>query len=101
MNIATESICPKGWTLPTAAQTRTIGPNSGSTTYLSIFSPVLGGRYDNSALNHEDTSGYWWDSTAYSGVARYRLVYGDGNLYTNGGNGVRRYGQYIRCVQAS
>ncbi|MBR3252724.1 hypothetical protein IKF84_01485, partial [Candidatus Saccharibacteria bacterium] len=28
-NVSTESVCPKGWTLPTIAQTRTIGPDTG------------------------------------------------------------------------
>ena len=94
--IATESVCPKGWTLPTVAQTRSIGPDAGSTTYVSSFSPVLGGYYDNGTLNLESTRGYWWDSTVYNGAIRYLLGYNGSSLY-NGGN-LRYYGFYVRCV---
>ncbi|MBQ3441248.1 hypothetical protein IJG27_02980, partial [Candidatus Saccharibacteria bacterium] len=54
---ATESICPKGWTLPNKTQISSIGSSSGSTTYISIFSPVPGGSYYNSNLNDENISG--------------------------------------------
>ena len=95
---ATESICPKGWTLPDATQTRSIGPNSGSTTYVSSFSSVLGGGYINGTLSDEATRGRWWSSTAYNGAVRYLLSYNGSSLHT--GNYSRRSGLYVRCVQA-
>ena len=96
---STESICPKGWTLPSRVQTRSIGPSAGSSTYVSNFSPVLGGYYSNGTLYNEDTHGYWWGSTAYNGALRYYLGYNGSSLYT--GNGYRRHvGVYVRCVQA-
>ncbi|MBQ3293226.1 hypothetical protein IJG93_02930 [Candidatus Saccharibacteria bacterium] len=94
--IATESICPKGWTLPTVAQTRSIGPNAGSTTYVSSFSPVLGGYYENGTLYNESTRGLWWGSTALNGARRYYLYYNGSSLYT--GSIRRDDGYYIRCV---
>ena len=97
-NPATESICPKGWTLPDTMQTRSIGPNSGSTTYVSSFSPILGGNYYNGTLTNEATHGYWWGSEAYNGARRYLLNYDGSSLYTS--NGRRYFGYYIRCVQA-
>ena len=97
-NRATESVCPKGWTLPDKAQTRSIGPNAGSDTYVSSFSPVLGGNYYNGTLQSEATYGNWWGSEAYVGAARYRLYYNGSSLYT--GTGYRLSGYYIRCVQA-
>ena len=94
---ATESICPKGWALPSDTQIRSIDKNTGS--YISSFSPVLGGYYYSGILSYEDTRGYWWSSTAYNGVVRRALGYDNSALYTT--SGVRRNGYYIRCVQKS
>ncbi|MBQ3293345.1 hypothetical protein IJG93_03570 [Candidatus Saccharibacteria bacterium] len=95
--IATESICPKGWTLPAKKQIDTIGGASpSSTTYVSSFSPVLGGNYGNGALYSESTLGLWWGSTAYDGATRYFLAYDGSSLYTD--YSIRRNGRYIRCV---
>ncbi|MBQ3293014.1 hypothetical protein IJG93_01750 [Candidatus Saccharibacteria bacterium] len=95
---ATQSICPKGWTLPSEDQSRSIG--NDTKTYISDFSPVLGGYYLNGTLNSESTLGLWWSSTASNGAGRYRLDYHGSSLYTV--SGVRRVnGYYVRCVQAS
>ncbi|MBQ3292804.1 hypothetical protein IJG93_00640, partial [Candidatus Saccharibacteria bacterium] len=89
---ATQSICPKGWTLPSQTQ---IDSQRDATS----FSPVLGGYYINGGLNDEFTRGYWWGSTAYNGATRYLLGYNGSSLYTDGS---RRYrGNYVRCIQAS
>ena len=90
-NEATESICPKGWTLPNRTQ---IGGQRNT----NNFSPVLGGYYDNGTLTGEGTHGNWWSSTAYNGATRYYLGYNGSGLYS--GNYRRRDGYYIRCVQA-
>ena len=95
---AIESVCPKGWALPSLTQMRSIGPNSGSTTYIVSFSPVLGGYYGNGTLNDGITHGYWWGSEAYSGARRYYLIYNGSSLYT--GYRSRHNGYYVRCVQA-
>ena len=91
MDKATESICPKGWTLP--AKTQIDGQRD-----VSSFSPLLGGHYENSKLNSEATRGYWWGSEASSSAKRYNLLYNGSSLYTSGIT--RRCGLYIRCVQA-
>ena len=101
---ATQSICPKGWMLPNGTQTRSIGPNGPSNpspTYVSMFSPVLGGYYGNSTLNNESTRGAYWGSEALStdNRAHQDLVYIDGGLYTGGY--IRSIGLYIRCVSSS
>ncbi|MBR3252846.1 hypothetical protein IKF84_02130 [Candidatus Saccharibacteria bacterium] len=85
----TESICPKGWSLPTVKQ-------SSNNTNVSIFSPVLGGQYNNGALVDESTVGSWWGSTTYNNMRRYVLYY-DGNALSTIYN-MRRGGLYIRCV---
>ena len=100
-NKATESICPRGWTLPDKTQTRSIAPDGGSATYISSFSPVLGGNYRNSALEDETVRGFWWGSEFYDGARRYRLNYNGSSSLLGNNNGGRRYdGYYIRCVQA-
>ena len=90
MNTATESVCPKGWTLPTTKQ---IDSNRDVTS----FNPVRGGAYNDSMLNNETTHGRWWGSEASNSTERYYLRYYNGNLYT-GDNGGRHNGFYIRCV---
>ena len=43
LNTATESVCPKGWTLPSKKQL----DNNRDT---ANFNPVLGGYYDNTTI---------------------------------------------------
>ncbi|MBQ3440896.1 hypothetical protein IJG27_01120 [Candidatus Saccharibacteria bacterium] len=88
---ATESICPKGWTLPNKTQT-------DSQKDINNFSPVLGGDYYNGTLYVGATRGSWWGSEAYNGAKRYRLRYDGSSLFTGSTN--RLNGFYIRCVQA-
>ena len=96
---ATQSICPKGWTLPSQTQIDSLSGGSSNTTYVGSFSPVLGGYYLNGTLGNESTYGFWWGSTAYDSAQRYLLYYDGSSLYTDGGT--RRSGFYVRCVQAS
>ena len=92
LNTATESICPKSWTLPSKKQL----DNNRNTTN---FVPVLGGAYYHGTLYNEASYGLWWGSTAYNGAERYYLVYNGSSLYTDGSNGGGRYrGFYVRCV---
>ena len=90
LNTATESICPKGWTLPTTKQL----DNNRDTTN---FSPVLGGDYYNGTLHDRATYGYWLGSEAYNGARRYSLRYDGSSLSTRNG-GRRHDGTYVRCV---
>ncbi|MBR3252494.1 hypothetical protein IKF84_00250, partial [Candidatus Saccharibacteria bacterium] len=94
--IATESICPKNWSLPSKVQTLSIG--DGSTTYISSFSPVLGGHYYNGGNSSVASNGNWWSSTTYNGAQRY-LMYYDGSILNTLTSGRYRHdGSYIRCV---
>ena len=90
MNAATESICPKGWTLPTYIQ-------SENNKNADDFSSVLGGNYVNGVLYNEFERGYWWVSEAYDKTLRYFLSY-DGSNLSIGTGGLRYDGFYIRCV---
>ena len=91
--------CPKGWTLPSATQIGSLSGESGSSMYVSDFSPVLGGNYTNGTLNGESTRGRFLGFIMYDGARRYSLNYSGGNLYT--GNCSRSDAFYICCVQAS
>ncbi|MBR3252721.1 hypothetical protein IKF84_01470 [Candidatus Saccharibacteria bacterium] len=97
--LRTQSICPKGWTLPGKVQLDSIGGDEPSTTYVSSFSPVLGGFYYGDALRNESTYGRWWGSTVHNSALRYSLHYNSSSFLTYGGN--RFNGLYIRCIQAS
>ena len=90
-NTATESVCPRNWTLPTKKQI-------DSNTNVTEFSPVLGGGYGNGDLMNEATHGFWWGSeSGTTGTMRHVLGYiADSNLYVDGYN--RRGAVYIRCV---
>ena len=90
MNTATESICPKGWTLPTTKQ---IDNNRDITNFV----PVLGGGYNSGTLYNKATYGRWWGSEAYNGARRYRLGY-DGSSLSTRNDGYRQSGIYVRCV---
>ena len=90
----TYDICPKGWRLPTGSRFNSIT----GTSYISAFSPVTGGRYDNGSL--DDTSyGYWWTSAASSSTYQNSLGYNGSSLYTS--NDSRYLGLYVRCIRFS
>ncbi|MBO7657549.1 hypothetical protein J6S55_02835, partial [Candidatus Saccharibacteria bacterium] len=92
---ATESVCPKGWRLPTKNE------QAGITRYSSSFNPVASGYYSEGKLNDIDLGGYWWSSTAatYSGFTgrsnlefRYNLLTVD-----DGYPGI--VGFSVRCIK--
>ena len=86
---ATESICPKGWTLPNRRQIN-------ADFDIANFTPALGGIYNNGSLDNKDTNGTWWSSTALNGAARRYIRYDGSKLYTTLYG--RYIGTYIRCV---
>ena len=105
---AIESICPKGWTLPSGGRIRSIAPlEPGLATYIPIFAPVHGGLYNNGELSNESTNGYWWSSSTSGskGARREYINYNTGTTYPDGtlyvGGSYRHSGRYIRCIQAS
>ena len=87
--MATESICPKGWTLPATKQ---IDLNRSK----SEFTPVLGGYYINGSLDGKEQYGRYLGSEASTPAQRSQLVYNGTNLGTNVARRVQ--GNYIRCV---
>ena len=101
ITMATQSICPKGWTLPGNKEVGDIIPSSDKGAYVHILSATVGGWYYNGVLNDESTTGVWWTSEASNTAMRYDLTYryssdtfvnGDGWKYG------RNKGHNIRCV---
>ena len=97
MDYAAYDICPKGWRMPSVEEISSITSSS------SVFSPVVGGRYVNGALENAYI-GFWWSATAskINSAVRYNLFgYGDGSDLVVAENNVARYaGFYVRCVKA-
>ena len=98
-NTATESICPKGWTLPSRAQVRTIGNDTD--TYTSSFSPVASGSYGKGSIGAKGTEGMWWSNEANGGGRRWFLLYKNETLLLYTSTRSRLDGVHVRCVQAS
>ena len=75
---ASQSICPKGWRLPTLNEMVSI------TSYTSAFSPVYSGGYFDGSLGSTGSGGSWWSATAYNSLSQDGLYYYGGSLNTIG-----------------
>ena len=90
---ASQSICPKGWRLPTRSEMNGITSNG------SVFSPVYSGYYTSGWLDSAGSVGVWWSATANSSVLQYGLDYRSGSLGTSTGN--KGNGFSVRCIRSS
>ena len=93
----TYDICPKGWRLPTYNEFRGIT----GTSYISAFSPIYGGYYNNGSLNNSSTYGYWWSSTANTSSRQYYLLYNYNGSSLDTGDSLKNRGFYVRCIRSS
>ena len=89
----TYDICPKGWRLPTHNEM------NGITSYVSAFSPVLSGSYNNGTLSSTGSSGFWWSATASIDNRQYRLHYNGSSLDTS--LNYKFFGYSVRCIRSS
>ena len=106
---ATDSICPKGWRLPTSTSSGefqalmtkySITSNTDSTTRITqsplYFHPS--GRVLSGSLRRAGYDGYYWSSTAGSSASyAYYLLFASGRV-TPSRNSGRYYGQSVRCL---
>ena len=95
--MATQSICPKGWTLPSNKEV----VNMISSSNEGEFPAAVGGWYYNGVLNDESTTGVWWTSEASNTAMRYDLTYRySSDTFVNGSGWKygRNKGHNIRCV---
>ena len=108
---ATDSICPKGWQLPTSNNSNSgsfqaltnaysISSNTDGSTAL-VSSPlyfVRSGYVYSGSLRYAGSGGVYWSSTAYSITSgAYELYFNSGLVNPSGGTD-RDYGQSVRCL---
>ena len=105
---ATDSICPKGWQLPTSNNSNSgsfqalmnaysIGNDSTKITQSPLYFNPSGYVYSGS-LRFAGNLGYYWSSTAYSSTSRaYYLAFLSG-LVNPSGYVSRYFGQSVRCL---
>lgn len=91
---ATESICPKGWKLPSATDI------DNTLDQVNAFNPVMGGYIMNTTNMHQDY-GYWWSSDMgqnQQATHRYQMYYINNTTPMVKYQGRRYSGEYVRCV---
>ena len=96
---STQSICPKGWTLPSQSQFQTLIDNglSGSNFMNAPYYLLRGGWLDVSSLVHAGGSGFYWSSTPISSGNTHCLDFN--SFYAAASENYPRYrGLSVRCV---
>ena len=112
------SICPKGWRLPTVSNqsaaspgstnefarlnylynnNRTSGENSDSGLLAEPLWFLRSGGVNNRSFHNYNEDGYYWSSVPNSSNA-YALTFNNSNVIPTNGGGSRYRGRSIRCV---
>lgn len=115
---APDSICPKGFELPTSGSsfnstpgsfynllnqygfTSSTGSGTNSITRAPLFFVRSGYVYPSNYLGYAGNYGDYWSSVARSSSYAYNLDFYSSNVYPSSG-GIRYYGQSVRCVAPS
>ncbi len=100
----TQSICPKGWRLPTGGENGEFHTLLGDLTIDTIltqpYSFVYGGRVTGSTLNnvqgYSEGGGYYWSSIGFMSEYAYRLYFGTD--INSRDDGIRSHGHSVRCI---
>lgn len=97
---STQSICPKGWTLPSQSQFQQLINSglSGSNFMNAPYYLLRGGYLFDSSLGDAGSYGDYWSSTPIGSSNAYRLYFFSGYVLTDRDG--RYYGQSVRCVAA-
>ena len=97
---STQSICPKGWTLPSQSQFQQLinSDLSGSNFMNAPYYLLRGGHLNSSSLGSAGSVGYYWSSTPNGSSLAYYLNFDSGNVGTYLSS--RYNGQSVRCVAA-
>jgi uncharacterized protein (TIGR02145 family) len=118
----TRNVCPVGWHVPTDAEWTTLttylegqsvaggklkeagfthwqSPNEGATNASGFTALPSGERSDYGIYIGIGSIGYWWTSTEYSATITYSLymLYSYSEIYRGDGN--KRLGFSVRCLQ--
>ena len=98
---ATESICPKGWRLPTGNTSgeyaSLYGQYNNYTTFRTAFKLPLSGYFDDGAADYQGSDGIFWSSTYYGSDSMYLLYADTSAIYLSNSND-RDGGLAVRCV---
>ena len=97
---STQSICPKGWTLPSQSQFQQLINSglSGSNFMNAPYYLLRGGFLNNSSLLSAGSYGNYWSSTPNGSSYAYDLYFSSGYVDTN--YAYRYGGRSVRCVAA-
>ena len=97
---STQSICPKGWTLPSQSQFQTLINNglSASNFMNAPYYLLRGGYLYDDYLDGDGANGYYWASTPLGSFLAYELIVGSGDTGVTDAD--RSYGLSVRCVAA-
>lgn len=98
---STQSICPKGWTLPSQSQFKAL-INSGISNSNFMNAPyylLRGGYLYDSWLEDAGSFGNYWSSTPNGSSNAYYLGF-DSGYVTTGFVSIRYHGFSVRCVAA-
>ena len=124
--IASNSICPKGWRLPNASQTDSVNNEFGRMLYQAEITAkvsagddsvgyttggfnklrsdpyyfVRPGYINGGTLDYPGVYGVYWSSTVSSSTDTYRLVFDSADIYP-ARNSYRYNGRSVRCVARS
>ena len=103
-----DSICPKGWTLPHGAEGNksyhylfTKYNASAADTISSPFNFLFAGRYSysSSAMFGQESYGYLWTSSAATSINNaYQLYLSSSDIFTQSSRFNKSYGLQVRCV---
>lgn len=105
---ATQSLCPKGWRLPTGGEITTTGNGEILTLYNTYgdnfnnfntaFAGITSGYWHADRPELQGTRGLWWSSTAYSNIQAYSLhILNTGEIYQPRSDW-KMPGYSIRCL---
>ena len=101
---ATDSICPKGWQLPTSNNSNPgsfdglVGSLNSTTITQAPYYFNPSGYVLSGSLRSAGYDGNYWSSTAYSSASlAYRLYFYSGGVYLSSISD-RCYGQSVRCL---
>ena len=100
-----QSICPKGWRLPTGGDTTSIGKSELQQLYdayenfndfVVATSAILSGHWESSSASFVGSYGIWWSSTAINEYSVYVLLLSNSGAVASDGN--KRGGNFVRCI---
>lgn len=97
---STQSICPKGWTLPTQSQFEQLTDSGLSVSNFmnAPFYLLRGGYLGSTTLRDAGSYGDYWSSTPRSSIHSYEMNFASGYMSVHDTG--RYYGLSVRCIAA-